>query len=71
MSDPPPVKKRGRLSRFWWSVTQIGAFIGGMILLFAVPFASGAPQEAAGAAIAIACAVIPYCMARAVDEKAR
>lgn len=33
--------------------------------------ANGAPQEAAAAAMGIACAVIPYCIARAVSEMGR
>ncbi len=67
MSDtPPPVKKRPRL---WWQLTQLGSIIGALLLIVGVSGANGAPQEAAAAAIAIACAVIPYCMARAVDER--
>jgi drug/metabolite transporter (DMT)-like permease len=67
MSDiPPPVKRR---PRFWWILAELGAIVGGAILILFFPFASSAPQEASIAALAIACAVIPYCMARAVDER--
>jgi NhaP-type Na+/H+ or K+/H+ antiporter len=41
-----------------------GAFVG----VVGVLVAKGAPQEASAAAIAVACAVIPYCLARAVSE---
>lgn len=66
MSDPPLPKKRPRI---WWQLTQLGSIIGGLLLVFGVPIASSAIQESSLAAIAIACAVIPYCMARAVDER--
>ncbi len=66
MSDLPPQKKRPRL---WWNLTRIGSVLGALFLVFALTIANGAPQEASAAAIAIAFAVIPYCMARAVDER--
>lgn len=46
----------------------IGAVIGGFELLNTVTHAESAPQQAAGAALAAACAVVPYCLARAVQE---
>lgn len=66
MSDPPPQRKRPRI---WWQLTQLGSVVGALLLGFGVAGANGAPQEAAVAAVAIGCAVIPYCMARAVDER--
>ena len=51
-----------------WVVTIISSCIGGIILLFTLVSSSGAPQEAAGAAIAIAFTVIPYCIARAYEK---
>ncbi|WP_241538277.1 hypothetical protein [Xenorhabdus sp. KK7.4] len=38
-----------------------------MGLLPALFLSNSAPQEAAGAAIAVACSVVPYCIARAVS----
>lgn len=37
------------------------------VLAFTLAGSSGAPQEAAGAAIALAIVAIPYCMGRAVQ----
>jgi len=41
--------------------TLLGCTIGGLILLVTIVGSNGAPQEAAGAALAIAFAAIPYC----------
>ena len=54
-----------------WMCTIIGAVLGAIVLVLSFVSANGAPQEAAGAAIAVALAVIPYCLARAVQEFAR
>jgi hypothetical protein len=53
------------MKMFWW-LAIIGAVAGaiGLVSTFA---ANGAPQQAAGAAIAVALAVLPYCLARAVE----
>jgi magnesium-transporting ATPase (P-type) len=56
------------MKKILWVLTIIGSVIGGLIVLGGVLGASGAPQEAAAAAIGVACAVIPYCLARAVSE---
>jgi hypothetical protein len=53
---------------FVWLITFVGALVGGLFLLIAFFGSNGAPQQAAGAAIGIGCAVIPYCLARAVSE---
>ena len=57
--------------RFLHIFTVLGAIIGGFELLTVVS-ASGisAPQQAAGAAMAIAWVAIPYCFARAMVEMA-
>lgn len=44
--------------------------IGGFFFLLALR-AEGAPGQAAGAALACACAVIPYVIARSIDEIGR
>ena len=59
------------MQKFLWVCTMLGSLIGLFFLLVVLTAAKGAPQEAAGAAIAVACAVIPYCLARAVSELER
>lgn len=54
--------------KFWWSFTIFGSYVGMFIAFVGVIGANGAPQQAAAAAVGIACAVIPYCMARAKSE---
>lgn len=51
-----------------WILTVIGALIGGLFLFVTLISANGAPQEAAGAALALGFAAIPYVLARAVSE---
>ena len=48
-------------------VALLGAVAGGFTLFATVGAAKGAPQEAAGAAMAVALAIIPYVFARAVQ----
>ena len=50
-----------------WLIALLGSVAGALFLFMALA-AQGAPQEAAGAALAIAFAVIPYCLARAVEK---
>ncbi len=59
------------MKKFFWIVTIISSSLGGLFAFGGVAFANGAPQEAAAAAIGVACAVIPYCIARAVSEIGR
>lgn len=47
-------------------LTVLGAVIGGFQLLNVEAVAASAPQQAAGAALAVAWTVIPYCFARAI-----
>lgn len=56
------------MTKLLWVLAIFGALFGGLILLVGVSGASGAPQEAAAAAIAAAMAVIPYVLARAASE---
>jgi NAD(P)H-hydrate repair Nnr-like enzyme with NAD(P)H-hydrate dehydratase domain len=51
-----------------WVLTILGSLFGAVVLVAGVLNANGAPQEAAAAAIGVGCAVIPYCLARAVSE---
>lgn len=55
------------MARAMFILTIIGALLGAVVLVIGVAGASGAPQEAAAAAIAVALAVIPYCLARAAE----
>lgn len=51
-----------------WKVSIVCSMIGflqGVILVWG---ANGAPQQAAGAAMGIAWAVIPYCICRAIQQ---
>lgn len=51
-----------------WGVVAICAVIGLLDgLLPAITMANSAPQQAAGAAIGIAWAVIPYCLVKALS----
>lgn len=56
---------------FLFTLAAIGALLGGVVLVLSVVLSSGAPQQAAGAAIAVALAVIPYVLARANAESRR
>lgn len=59
------------MTKILWVLTAIGSILGGLVTLIGVTEANGAPQEAAAAAIGIALAVIPYCLARAVSEASK
>jgi hypothetical protein len=50
-------------------ITYAGAAIGALFLLMATFGANGAPQEAAGAALAIAFVAIPYCVCATVQRR--
>lgn len=52
---------------FLYVIAIIGAILGGITFVFGTVFASGAPQQAAVAAMAVALAVIPYVLARSVQ----
>lgn len=55
------------IERILWLATLICAGIGFSQLILTTSQATSAPQQAAGAGMAIAWAAIPYCMARAVQ----
>ncbi|MDM7987255.1 MAG: hypothetical protein QUS13_07980 [Smithella sp.] len=50
-----------------WVITILGALMG-FAQLMMLESATGAPQQAAGAAMAVASAVVPYVFARAVEK---
>jgi hypothetical protein len=47
-----------------WLLPLLGALAGGFIILATMGLSKGAPQEAAGYAMACAFAVVPYVLAR-------
>ncbi len=56
------------MKKFLWITTAIFSVLGGLTVIVGISAANGAPQEAAAAAMGIAFAVIPYCLAKAVSE---
>jgi hypothetical protein len=60
--------EKGR--QIMWVVTIIGALFGAAWFVFGGVLSASAPQSAAIAAQAVALAVIPYVIARAVSEMA-
>jgi hypothetical protein len=50
-----------------YGITLVCCIIAGFELVFTITSANGAPQEAAGAAIAAALVIIPYVFTRCVD----
>ena len=59
------------MATFFWVLTIIGSVLGGLVILVTPGSAKSAPQEAAGAAIGLSFAILPYCIARAVAELSR
>lgn len=49
-----------------WYLVILGTLAGFMMLVTAL-FAQAAPAQAAGAALAVGFAVVPYCLARSFD----
>ena len=55
------------MGRLLFLLPLIGSIIGGFVFLLAVIGANGAPQQAAGAAMALAFAVLPYVFCRSMQ----
>lgn len=53
-------------NRFVWGFAALGAVAGLIQLCYTFAEATSAPQQAAGAGLALGMAVIPYCLARAL-----
>jgi ABC-type phosphate transport system permease subunit len=51
-----------------WALAAVGSLVGGIVFFDALVSSNGAPQQAAGAALAIGFGVLPYVFARAADE---
>jgi hypothetical protein len=58
------------IRRILWALTAFSSFVAALLFLAFMESAKSAPQEAAGAAIALGCAIIPYVFTRAIDELA-
>jgi hypothetical protein len=54
--------------KIFYVLTVIGVFAGAVMFLITLTQSTGAPQEAAGAAMSLCFAIIPYCLARAVEK---
>lgn len=52
---------------FFWLCTLIGVAIGALQFAMTMTASAGAPQQAAGAAMALCFAVIPYVFTRAIE----
>jgi hypothetical protein len=50
-----------------WVLTILGAVAGTLTLLGTFMESASAPQQAAGAAVAVAFVALPYCFARAIE----
>lgn len=62
----------GRVIRIiCWLIVIGGVAIGGLILFAGMSQAQSAPQEAVVITLALACAILPYCLARAITEITR
>ncbi len=53
--------------RFFAVVIFVAGVLASAVLAITLSNSSGAPQEAAGAAIALAIVAIPYCMGRSIQ----
>ena len=55
----------------FWAIALLGALAGGAFLVLGLLTAQGAPQQAAAGAIGAGLAVVPYVLARSVEELTR
>lgn len=56
------------MKKILWIITIIGSILGALTFFVGIAGANGRQQDAASAAMGLAFAVIPYCLARAVSE---
>lgn len=54
--------------KLFYGLSLLGAIVGGLDFAISAASANSAPQQAAGAAMAVAWAVIPYVFARAAEK---
>jgi hypothetical protein len=55
------------IARFFWAVSVVAAVVGGLVGYVTITTASGAPQQAAGAAMACLIVIAPYVLARGIE----
>jgi len=55
------------VQRFFWVVSLLASIAGAFVGYLTVATASGAPQEAAGAALACLIVIAPYAFARGIE----
>lgn len=53
--------------KFLWFVTLLASIVGGLIFVLTLATSKGAPQEAAGYAMACAACIVPYVFTRAAQ----
>jgi hypothetical protein len=63
----PAHEGAGIIEKILWLWTMIGGLTSTGLLLYTFTKAQSAPQQAAGAAMAVAVVAVPYCLARAVQ----
>lgn len=57
-----------KIKNFFWILTILGVLIGLFQFLITLTESNGSPQQAAGAAMSLCFAIIPYVLARAVEK---
>jgi hypothetical protein len=56
------------MTKFMQGVTYAAAILAALVLFISEGAATGAPQEAAGAALALGIAIIPYCISSTMQR---
>lgn len=64
-------KPAGLVEKILWLWTMVAGLTASGLLVFTFTQAQSAPQQGAGAAMAAAVVVVPYCLARAVQSYKR
>lgn len=59
------------VAKLFWGISLVASILGGLIGLGGVVGASGAPQEAAAAAIGCLIIIAPYAFAKGIDALTR
>lgn len=64
----PSLQQEGKpMKQFFCIVTIVGGLIGALFLFLSFTATDSAPQQGALAAVAVGCAVVPYCITRAIQ----
>lgn len=67
-ASTPAGNAPGFVERLGWYLTIAGSIYGVVMLISTWVLAESSPQQAAGAGLAAAAVVIPYCLARALQQ---